>query len=288
MSSKRRDNEEDYSSDDEEEAENVEYEREVNIRELDLAKIWPKHDKDFRGGGRYILVGSPGKGKSTVIKSILYHKKHILPVGEIFSGTEESNGFFAEFVPNLFITNGLDSKDLTAIENFEKRQKFSHKFLEPNHMNPWAFLVIDDCTYDPKFLKREVMQRLHKNGRHWRMLYLLSLQYAMDANVQLRTTISGVFLFRDAVESSLKKLYLNFGINVNFQEFKELMSALTNDYSCLFIDFTVQSDNIEDCYFYYKADIDEIPKGWKIGCSDYWKFHEERYDPKSENSLGMK
>lgn len=280
MSSRRRDDDSDSSDE-----ESYEYEREINIKELDIHNIWPRHDKDWKGGGRYIMIGAPGKGKSTVIKSILYKKKHILPVGTIFSGTEDSNGFFGEFVPKLFITNGLDSKDLTAIENFEKRQKFAHKYLEPNNMNPWSFLVIDDCTYDAKFLKRDIMQKVHKNGRHWRMLYLLSLQYAMDANVQLRTTISGVFLFKDATEASLKKLFLNFGIHVNFQEFKEIMNELTNDWSCVFIDFTVQSDNIEDCYFFYKADPNEIPKGWKMGCPEYWEYHNMRYDPKSENVL---
>jgi ATPase subunit of ABC transporter with duplicated ATPase domains len=77
----------------------------------------------MKNGSKYVIIGKPGTGKSTLVKSIIYSKKHIFPVGMFFSGTEDSNGFFSEIAPTSFIYNGLDTNDLTPIENFKKRQK---------------------------------------------------------------------------------------------------------------------------------------------------------------------
>ena len=29
----------------------------------------------------------------------------------------------------------------------------------------------------------------------------------------------------------------------------------------------------------FKADLDQIPADWKIGCKEYWEFHHDRYNP---------
>ena len=57
-----------------------------------------------------------------------------------------------------------------------KRQKLAHKHL----INPWAVLILDDCTDDPRVFNKPLQNALYKKGRHWKLLYILSLQYAMD------------------------------------------------------------------------------------------------------------
>jgi hypothetical protein len=64
-----------------------------------------------------------------------------------------------------------------------------------------------------------------------------------------------------------------------FDMFNDIMDQLTTDYTAVFINKRIQSNNIEDCVFYYRADLGAIPDSWKFGCESYWKFHQDRFDP---------
>lgn len=275
----------DYDEDDGEESSNY-YDlddkdsRVIGIKELDLSSISPLHPQDVKGGAKYIVCGKPGTGKSSLIKSILYAKKHIFPTGKVHSGTEDSNGFFGEIMPSTFIENGLNVDDLSSLENFKKRQKYAKQYLESRGDNPWSFFIIDDCSSNKKIFKKPIYQELFKNGRHWRQLHILSLQYSLDIPPEIRVCIDGVFILREANPGMRKKLYENYGSCVDsFADWCDLMDQLTDDYCALFINNKTTSNNIEDCIFYYKADPENIPRDWKIGCREYWDFHYDRFDP---------
>lgn len=255
----------------------------LKIRELDLNNIRPKDVSDVKGGGRYIAIGAPGSGKSSVMKAICYSKKHFIPVGNVFSGTEDSNEFFSSWVPDTFIFNGID-EDLNQIEKFEKRQKIAHKYLEKQGYNPWCFQIIDDCTADNKFLKKPIIKSIYKNGRHWRILHILSLQYAVDIDASIRTCVDGVFIFRETRADMREKLFKYYASCVpSLDVFNQIMDKLTENYTCIFIDYRAQSNNMEDCIYYYKADLNKIPKDWKMGSKEYWDYHYERFDKNSKN-----
>ena len=69
----------------------------LNINELNLEQINPNTNNmnnPDQGGSKIVVIGKPGTGKSTLITSLLYHKKHIFPTGLVFSGTEDSNGHY--------------------------------------------------------------------------------------------------------------------------------------------------------------------------------------------------
>jgi len=250
----------------------------LNIRELDINTLKPEHIKDYKNGCKLVIIGAPGTGKSTIIKSIIYAKKHILAVGQVFSGTEDSNGFFGEFFPDSFIYSGLDTSDLTPLENFKKRQKIAKQYIESTGGIPWAVQVIDDCTYDTTFLKKPIVKEYYKNGRHFRMLHILSLQYCLDIKPDIRVNINGVFILRESRIDIRKKLFENYGGCIpNFDMFCQIMDALTTDYTALYINNMSTSNNIEDNVFYYKADPSKIPSNWKFGCKEFWDFHKERY-----------
>jgi hypothetical protein len=252
----------------------------IGIKELDLNNLYPQHPDDKKNGSKYIIIGKPGTGKSTLIESILYSKKHIFPVGKVHSGTEDSNGFFGTLMPTTFIENGLDLANLDSIENFKKRQKYVKQYLEPRGDYPWSYLILDDCSSDNKLFKKPIFQELYKNGRHWRMMHLLSLQYSLDIPPPIRACIDGVFILRESNPGMRKKLYENYGSCVEtFGEWNDLMDALTNDFTAMFINNKTTSNNLEDVIFYFKADINAIPKNWKMGCKEFWEFHEERYNP---------
>ena len=51
-----------------------------------------------------VAIGKRGTGKSTLVTDIFYHHRHI-DAGIVMSATEESNGHWGNFIPELFIYN---------------------------------------------------------------------------------------------------------------------------------------------------------------------------------------
>jgi hypothetical protein len=243
-------------------------------------KIVPKGVGEYFGftisGNHRFLLGTfdvvRNTGKTTLITSLLYAKKHIFPVGMIMSGTEDSNGHYRKMFPSTFVYNKLVEEQ---VENFVKRQKIAKKHLP----NPWAVLLLDDCTDDPKLFNKPLFQGLYKNGRHWKMWYILSLQYCMDVKPVIRTNIDGTFILREPSLKNRRALWENYaGIIPDFSTFCQIMDQITDDYTALYIHNSTQSNKLEDCVFWYKAPKN-VPHGFKMGCPDFWLFHEKRYDP---------
>ena len=246
----------------------------IEIKELDPDIIPPitsrYNDINYNGGCKLVIVGKPGTGKSSLIKAILYSKKHIFPVGIAMSGSEDSNHAYKEIMPNSFIFNEYDENQIVS---FIKRQKIAHTHLP----NPWAVLILDDCTDDPKIFNRSLQQGLYKKGRHWKMLYILSLQYAMDVKPVIRTNVDGIFILREPLLKNRESLYKNYASIVpDFTTFCELMDQLTNDYCAIYIHGATNVNVWQECVFYWKAPV--VPQDWKFGCEEYWEFHNCRYN----------
>lgn len=209
-------------------------------------------------------------GKSTLIASLMYNKRNIYPCGVIFSGTEDSNGFYRKIFPDTFIFNKYDEEQL---KSFVSRQKIAKKHLA----NPWAICLLDDCTDTPGIFNKSLQQGFFKNGRHWKMLYILSLQYCMDVKPVIRTNIDGTFILREPNLKNRRSLWENYaGVIPDFAQFCDIMDQLTDDYTALYIHNATKSNKIEDCLFWYKAK--RVGEDFKFGSPEIWEFHNARYN----------
>ncbi len=246
--------------------------QEFNIHELDINNVSPVSVND--DGAKLVVIASPNKGKSVLIKSILYAKKHIIPVVQTFSSTENTNHTFGKYCPKAFVNYEL--KDYVFSWNdYHKRQEIAMKFLE----NPWACRVEDDMSTNPKIFNSETYHDIFKNDRHRKSLYIMSLQYALDIRPAIRTCIDGTFILREANPKMRKTLLENFVPCLkNMSEFDAVMDEITKDFTSLYVSNKDQGTSMEDILFYYKADkkkadlLDEI----KFGCNEYWHFSDQR------------
>jgi GTPase SAR1 family protein len=246
---------------------------EYKIKELDLDIIQPNNktmgDTD-QGGSKIVVIGKPGTGKSTLIADILYNKRDIYPCAEIMSGTEDSNGFYKKIIPPTFIYNKLQ---IDRVEAYIKRQKLARKHLR----NPWSILLLDDCTDDPAILRTPLFQNIFKNGRQWKMTFILSLQYCLDIRPVIRNNVDGTFILRESNLRSRKALHENYaGVIPDFQLFCTIMDQITTDYTALYIHNASKSNDWRECVFWYKAK--PVPDGFKFGCQDYWEHYQALYN----------
>lgn len=247
----------------------------IKIKEFDLNRIAPNPSNYMnaeQGGAKVIIIGKPNTGKSTLVKTILYQKRNIIPCAIALSGTEDSNGNYKKYIPDTFVYNSYRED---VLEKFKERQKLARQ----NLPNPWAVCVIDDLGDHPSNFRKPIQLDMFKNGRHWKMLYILALQYSMDVFPAIRVSTDFIFIFKENNLKFRKSLYENYaGIVGDFDTFCSVMDQLTEDRTALVIDNTSQSNNVEDCVFWFNCAEYMPPETFDFGCPEYWKFHNERYN----------
>jgi hypothetical protein len=220
-----------------------------------------------------VFIGKRNTGKSVLVTDILYHKRHI-PAGIVMSATEDGNHHYKKFVPDLFIYGDYDRD---AIERVLARQK---RLVSQNKPNSGAFILLDDCMYDKKFMKDTCIRQCFMNGRHWKIFFMLTMQYCMDLTPDLRANIDYVIVLRENILQNREKIYKNFfGIFPTFEMFNQVLDACTNDFGCIILDNTSRSNKIEDCVFWYKAKLHD---NFRIGSPALWNFHQKNYNPRHD------
>jgi hypothetical protein len=265
---------------------------------LDLKKFDMK-DISFRAdenkGPVVVLIGRRDTGKSFLVRDLLYHHQDI-PIGTVISGTEAGNGFFSAHVPKLFIH---DEYNTAIIENILKRQKTVLKQIKREmeaykrtNIDPRAFVILDDCLYDAKWTKDKMMRLLFMNGRHWKIMLIITMQYPLGIPPNLRTNIDYVFILREPYIANRKRIYENYaGMFPTFESFCQVMDQCTENFECLVINNNSKSNKLQDLIFWYKA---QTHSNFRLGSKEFWDLskdinsddEDDVYDPNSVQKKG--
>ena len=268
---------------------------------LELAKFDMKaisFRPDENKGPVIVLIGRRDTGKSFLVQDLMFHHQDI-PIGTVISGTEAGNGFFAAHVPKLFIH---DAYNTAIIENILKRQKAVLKQVKKEQeaykkssIDPRTFVVLDDCLYDNKWTKDVMMRLLFMNGRHWKVMLVITMQYPLGIPPNLRTNIDYVFILREPYIANRKRIYVNYaGMFPTFESFCQVMDQCTENFECLVINNNAKSNKLQDQIFWYKA---QQHGPFKLGSKEFWEISknlgsddedDKPYDPASAKGKGPK
>jgi hypothetical protein len=260
----------------------------ISLSKFNMRDIsFPATTSGTAKGPVIILLGKRGTGKSFLVNDLLYYHKDI-PVGTVISGTEEGNGFYGRIVPKMFIHNEYNT---AIIENILKRQrgvmkqiKREQELYKRSAVDPRTFVILDDCLYDSKWARDKLMRLIFMNGRHWHIMLIITMQYPLGVPPILRSNIDYVFILRDTIIGNRKRIYDNYaGMFPTFEAFCTVMDQCTNNYECLVIKNSSQSNNLLDQVFWYKA---SEHNNFKLGAREFWELSkqmgsddEEEYDP---------
>jgi|TARA_R110002096_G_C14487550_1_gene714361 hypothetical protein len=255
--------------------------KKFNMRDITFK---PEENK----GPVIVLLGRRDTGKTFLIRDLLYYHQDI-PIGTVMSGTEAGNGFYAEHVPKLFIHHEFST---VLVENVLRRQKQVLKQVNKEikqynktKIDPRAFVIMDDCLYDSTWTRDKMMRLLFMNGRHWKIMLIITMQYPLGIPPNLRTNIDYVFILRDSYLSNRKRIWENYAsMFPTLEAFCGVMDQTTENYECLVINNNSKSNKLCDQIFWYKA---ETHPPFKLGSKEFWELsknmgsdsEDEEYDP---------
>jgi hypothetical protein len=265
----------------------------LELKKFDMKLI--TFNPDESKGPVIILIGKRDTGKSFLVRDLLYHHQSI-PVGTVISGTEASNSFYKSHVPPLFIHHEYST---VIIDNILRRQKVVLKQMKETHnggsnIDPRCFCILDDCLYDNSWTRDKLMRLLFMNGRHWKIMLIITLQYALGIPPILRNNIDYVFLLRDPSYANRRRLWENYAsMFPTLESFCSVFDQTTQNYECMVINNNAKSNRIQDQVFWYKA---ETRPNFKLGSKEFWDISkdiggsddDEEFDPhrsKKKNSM---
>jgi hypothetical protein len=234
---------------------------EINIKPFDVKKL--KKDSTV------VLIGKKRMGKSFLVRDLLYHNRDI-PLGTVISHTDHLQNYYDKFIPGMLIYKNYDPTILKKI--FERQEKA----IKEKWDNPYIFLLFDDCLSDSRnWAKDEKIKEIFYNGRWYKIFFILTMQAVMAIPPGYRSNIDYVFIFKNNIYSDRERIYKNYaGMFPSKEIFDHVLDACTEDYHCLVIDNTTDSNKLEDMVFVYKAQNHE---DFRMCSQPIWRLNDQRY-----------
>ena len=253
--------------------------KEIKVSGGKSLPIKPFDLKWFCNNPSIVMVAKRGSGKSWVCRAIIKHFGYI-PGGVIIAKTEKMSPFYGKFFPETYIHYEYKSE---ILENLLYRQekmieKCIQKYKSGRKVDPRAFLVMDDCLASKgTWMNDQPILEVFYNGRHYQLLFILTMQFPLGIRPELRCNFDYVFLLAEDFYSNQKRLYDHYaGMFPTFDFFRQVFLQLTDNFGCMVIVNRGSRSSILDKVFYYKADNESIGT---IGCDQFKRFHDKNFNP---------
>jgi hypothetical protein len=228
-----------------------------------------------------IMIAKRGSGKSWIVRSIMHHFRSI-PCGMIIAPTDRMNPFYNVFFPDTYIHYAYKSQIIEKLllrqtEIIEKAKIRKNRGKRP--IDARAYIVMDDCmSTKGTWMRDQPIQTLLFEGRHYQIMYILTMQFPLGITPELRTNFDYIFLLKEEYISNQKKLFDHYaGMFPNLDSFRQVFASLIQDNGSMVIDNRRKAQNSLERIFWYRApDLTGVKVN--MGCSQFRKFHENNYN----------
>ena len=236
-----------------------------------------------------VMIAKRGSGKSWVVRAILHHFSSV-PCGIVIAPTDRMNSFYNDFFPDSYIhyeykselMQKLLQRQILMIEKKKQKQKLGKK------LDARTYCIMDDCLSSKgSWMRDQPIQELLYNGRHYEIMYILTMQYPLGITPELRSNFDYIFLLKEEYISNQKKLFDHYaGMFPNFESFRQVFAGLVADYGCMVIDNRRDVNISLERIFWYKAP-NLVGIQLKLGCKQFRKYHENNYNKNWRTGTSM-
>jgi predicted AAA+ superfamily ATPase len=256
----------------------------IKLRRFNPQWMEDRRTNPSQGPPSIVIIGSKRTGKTTLIQDIMYFFRKI-PAGCIVTGSMSSAEKFSKFFPPSCIFDNVDDQFLARVQSIvEGQEKLRKKRTKQDYS---CFILFDDCGFDEKFSKKEIIRKLFMNGRHVKVLIIMAIQYCKSIPPTLRSNIDYIFVMKQTFPEQMKKLHETVtGMIEEIKDFRALMKKYTSNFGCLVIDNTSTSTDVLDMVYHYRASFP--PRKFKVGSKELWECHTKYYigDANDSDSVG--
>jgi hypothetical protein len=209
----------------------------------------------------FALVAKRGSGKSWIIKDLVFNlwDKKKIENCIVFAPADKMANFYESFIPKENVFYELDVEKIREILNTQIEKN--------NQQIQSTCIILDDClSSNRNWEKNPVLYDLLINTKRYHITLILSMQFPLGINQELRCFIDYVLLGADDLIGNQKRLYDYYaGIFPNFNGFKQTFEQTTQnfDFMCLSLINTGINQNFEDKVKWFKSK--EIQNENKIG-----------------------
>lgn len=244
----------------------------LQLKEFKLASMGPNPS--------ICMIAKRASGKSWLCRNIIKNYMH-LPGGVIISKTERMNPFYGKFFPDLYIHYEYTSEKINRVLERQRQiiEKCKEKHKQGKKVDPRAFIIMDDCLASKgSWMNDQPMMEIFFNGRHYQLMFILTMQFPLGIRPELRCNFDYIFLLAEDMFSNQKRLYDHYaGMFPSFEAFRQVFQQLTADYGSMVIVNRGAKPNLAEKVFWFKATNEEVTH---IGCEQFNKFHDKNYDAK--------
>lgn len=192
--------------------------------------------------GSFILCGSQGTGKSTLIHYMMYKLRKKFKYGLVFTNTFFDNDPFP-YIPKKYIHPEYSEEALTKLMDIQADLVAKKKINE-------CFVIFDDCINSNEQFKSDALIRLCTQLRHYHITLIMSTQYCNKLPGIMRTNCMGVFIFKSDARLNLEAIYHEYGQRFDtYNDFKEyVFKKLSEKYRFIYYNKFTEKTKLEDVY----------------------------------------
>lgn len=226
------------------------------------------------------MLAKRASGKSWVCRAILKNFTY-LPGGLIISPTERMSSFYGKFFPQTYIHYEYSSDVLDSL--LKRQREMINKcivhYKKGKKVDPRAFLLMDDCLASKgTWLKDPGIMEMFFNGRHYQLIFILTMQYPLGITPEMRSNFDYIFLLADNFKSNRKRLYEHYaGVFDTQRIFEKVFDQLTENFGCMVIVNRGAEKDLSKVIFRYKAP--PPTKDLFSGSQQFMSFHKNNFDP---------
>ena len=217
-----------------------------------------------------VACGKRRTGKSWAFRNLMYLLKDKIPAGIVISQTDELNKYWRDYVPKKFIYPKYEPEILDAVF---KRQKaiLNDKNLTDEQKDKMApfFVLLDDVISDQRLKYDENLMELFVAGRHYRIMTLITTQYAKAITPTIRGNTDFILIMKTIQGRQREALWEDFGDFLTKDAFNRMVDAYTEDNEILVVN-TCPDQHVDplEMMSWWKAQ--EIGP-FRMGSKEYWQ-----------------